>query len=115
MATAHDVARGRRRFPSISPHSGLALRLVPERNGIGSVASTERARHSLAVDEEGELDSWDENDRAAMEKLREIAPGQAIAVLNHFGVAVSLRHWPKHVYDLARAAGAHALTFYRLL
>lgn len=54
-------------------------------------------------------------ERAQLQVLMDVRPAQAIAVLNHLGVADLLADGPIDVAALAAATGTHAMTLYRLL
>ena len=61
------------------------------------------------------MDSWDENDRSALQTLMAITLAQTIAVLNHFEIADHLRDGPRPIEELAVTSAAHEMTLYRLL
>lgn len=54
-------------------------------------------------------------ERARLQVLMDVRPAQAIAVLNHLGVADLLADGPVAVDELAAATQTHAMTLYRLL
>jgi len=60
-------------------------------------------------------EGWDDDARDRLGLLMDVRPAQAIAVLNHLGVADLLKEGPRRVGELAAACDVHERTLYRLL